>query len=87
MGQATPLRSRRRKAKPVFYLLAGPNGAGKSTLYKALVQAGTIPVSAEFVNADLFERDHLRCMWTLQRDSQMRCNASNESIDIVSTFV
>ncbi|PKO44049.1 MAG: hypothetical protein CVU30_06085 [Betaproteobacteria bacterium HGW-Betaproteobacteria-3] len=39
--------------KPVFYLLAGPNGAGKSTLYRALVLAGTIPVAAEFVNADL----------------------------------
>lgn len=60
MGQATPLRSRRRKAKPVFYLLAGPNGAGKSTLYKALVQAGTIPVSAEFVNADLHEAANLQ---------------------------
>lgn len=44
MGQVTPLRSRRRKAKPVFYLLAGPNGAGKSTLYKALMRAGTLPL-------------------------------------------
>lgn len=60
MGQVTPLRSRRRKAKPVFYLLAGPNGAGKSTLYKALVQAGTIPAGAEFVNADLHEAAHLQ---------------------------
>lgn len=60
MGQVTPLRSRRRKAKPVFYLLAGPNGAGKSTLYKALMRAGTLPVSAEFVNADLYEAAHLQ---------------------------
>jgi predicted ABC-type ATPase len=46
--------------KPVFYLLAGPNGAGKSTLYKALVLAGTIPDTAEFVNADLYEAEHLQ---------------------------
>lgn len=47
-------------AQPVFYLLAGPDGAGKSTLYKALVQGGTIPVAAEFVNADLHEGEHLQ---------------------------
>ncbi|WP_342617482.1 zeta toxin family protein [Rhodoferax sp. GW822-FHT02A01] len=47
-------------AKPVFYLLAGPNGAGKSTLYRALVLAGTIPASAEFVNADVHEAAHLQ---------------------------
>jgi predicted ABC-type ATPase len=46
--------------KPVFYLLAGPNGAGKSTLYRALVLAGTIPTTAEFVNADLHEAAHLQ---------------------------
>ena len=44
----------------VFYLLAGPNGAGKSTLYRALVLAGTIPATAEFVNADLHEAAHLQ---------------------------
>ncbi len=60
MGQTTPIRSRRRKVKPVFYLLAGPNGAGKSTLYRALVQAGTVPASAEFVNADLYEAAQLQ---------------------------
>ncbi|WP_395056847.1 zeta toxin family protein [Polaromonas sp.] len=62
MEQVAPLRPRRRKGKdkPVFYLLAGPNGAGKSTLYKALLQAGTIPDSAEFVNADLHEAAHLQ---------------------------
>jgi predicted ABC-type ATPase len=47
-------------AKPVFYLLAGPNGAGKSTLYHALVLAGTIPATAEFVNADVYEAAHLK---------------------------
>lgn len=46
--------------QPVFYLLAGPNGAGKSTLYRALVLAGTIPATAEFVNADLHEAAHLQ---------------------------
>ncbi|MBU0588531.1 MAG: zeta toxin family protein [Gammaproteobacteria bacterium] len=46
--------------QPVFYLLAGPNGAGKSTLYRALVLAGTIPATAEFVNADLHEAEHLQ---------------------------
>lgn len=46
--------------QPVFYLLAGPNGAGKSTLYRALVLAGTIPATAEFVNADLHEAVHLQ---------------------------
>lgn len=60
VGQSTPLRQKRRKHKPVFYLLAGPNGAGKSTLYKALVQGGTIPTAAEFVNADLHESEHLQ---------------------------
>ncbi|WP_233505931.1 zeta toxin family protein [Rhodoferax lacus] len=46
--------------KPVFFLLAGPNGAGKSTLYKAHVLAGTIPATAEFVNADVYEAAHLQ---------------------------
>ena len=48
------------QAQPVFYLLAGPNGAGKSTLYQALVLAGTIPNTAEFVNADVYEAAHLQ---------------------------
>ena len=60
MGQAKPLTQRQSSNKPVFYLLAGPNGAGKSTLYKALVQVGTIPDTAEFVNADLYEAEHLQ---------------------------
>ena len=60
MARSTPVRQKRSKDKPVFYLLAGPNGAGKSTLYKALVQRGTIPSMAEFVNADLYESAHLQ---------------------------
>lgn len=66
MAQIAPLPSSRptnkpaKPAKPVFYLLAGPNGAGKSTLYKALALQGTIPASAEFVNADLHEAAHLQ---------------------------
>ena len=57
---------------PVFYLLAGPNGAGKSTLYKALVQGGTIPTAAEFVNADLHEGEHLQHI----ADPQVRSEAA-----------
>ena len=66
MAQSAPLSSSRptnkpaKPAKAVFYLLAGPNGAGKSTLYKALALQGTIPASAEFVNADLHEAAHLQ---------------------------
>lgn len=44
---------------PVFHLLAGPNGAGKSTLYRALVRDGILSADLAFINADLFERDHL----------------------------
>lgn len=54
MGQAKPIKQHQAQNKPDFYLLAGPNGAGKSTLYKALVLAGTVPGTAEFVNADLY---------------------------------
>ena len=60
MGRAATPRKRRGKTKPVFYWLAGPNGAGKSTLYRALVLAGTIAATAEFVNADLYEAAHLQ---------------------------
>lgn len=59
MGQAKPITQRQPPNKPVFYLLAGPNGAGKSTLYHALVLAGTVPGTVEFVNADLYEAEHL----------------------------
>jgi predicted ABC-type ATPase len=70
MAQSTPARKERNKNKPVFYLLAGPNGAGKSTLYKALVQGGTIPPTAEFVNADLYEGMHLQHIANLQARSE-----------------
>lgn len=61
------------QAKPVFYLLAGPNGAGKSTLYKALTLQGTIPASAEFVNADLHEAAELQHLTDpLARSEQAR---------------
>ena len=58
------------QAKPVFYWLAGPNGAGKSTLYKALVLAGTVPGTAEFVNADLYEAEHLQHIVSPQARSE-----------------
>lgn len=45
---------------PVFHLLAGPNGAGKSTLYRALVRDGILSADLAFINADLFEREHLQ---------------------------
>ncbi len=45
---------------PVFHLLAGPNGAGKSTLYRALVRDEIISGELIFVNADIFEREHLQ---------------------------
>ena len=45
---------------PVFHLLAGPNGAGKSTLYAALVRDGILSADLAFINADLFEREHLQ---------------------------
>lgn len=54
----------------VFYLLAGPNGAGKSSLYKAACLEGLIPSDAEFVNADLHERDHLQQIADLQERSE-----------------
>ena len=59
-GQAQAAPRLKIPAQPVFYLLAGPNGAGKSTLYRALVLAGSVPASAEFVNADLHEAAHLQ---------------------------
>ena len=62
-------RSSTKPAKPVFYLLAGPNGAGKSTLYKALTLQGTIPSSAEFVNADLHEAAQLQHIADLEARS------------------
>lgn len=57
-------------SKPVFHLLAGPNGAGKSTLYRALADSGTIDGELEFVNADLYEREHLQHIADLQKRSE-----------------
>ena len=61
-------------AERVFYLLAGPNGAGKSSLYRAAVKDGLIPADAEFVNADLHERDHLQHITDLQQRSEAARN-------------
>ena len=56
---------------PVFHLLAGPNGAGKSTLYRALLSSGVFAPTLEFVNADLYEREHLLHVPDLQPRSEM----------------
>lgn len=55
---------------PVFHLLAGPNGAGKSTLYRALVRDGILSADLAFINADLFEREHLQHITDPVRRSQ-----------------
>jgi predicted ABC-type ATPase len=64
-------------SQPLFHLLAGPNGAGKSTLYRALVASGGIDSALEFVNADLYERDHLQHLV----DPQQRSEAAREWAD------
>ena len=62
---------------PVFHLLAGPNGAGKTTLYRALVADGVIHEALEFVNADHYERHHLRHIM----DAQQRSEAARQWAD------
>lgn len=62
---------------PIFHLLAGPNGAGKSTLYRSLVRDGILGVDLTFVNADLYERDHLQHII----DPEQRSNAAREWAD------
>ncbi len=57
-------------SEPVFFLLAGPNGAGKSSLYRAAVNSGLIAADAEFVNADIYEREHLAHMLDAQKRSE-----------------
>ena len=57
-------------SRPIFHLLAGPNGAGKSTLYRALVVSGVIEGDLEFVNADLYEREHLQHIAGLKKRSE-----------------
>lgn len=84
MGQAAPIPQRSATHKPVFYLLAGPNGAGKSTLYKALVLAGTIPATAEFVNADLYGAAHLQHIANDQaRSEQARLWADSRRVELL----
>ena len=84
MGQAVPVPPRSTAHKPVFYLLAGPNGAGKSTLYKALVLSGTIPNTAEFVNADLYETAHLQHIANGQaRSEQARLWADGRRVELL----
>lgn len=61
----------------VFFLLAGPNGAGKSSLYRAAVNSGLIAADAAFVNADLYERDHLAHI----PDAQKRSEAARDWAD------
>ena len=62
---------------PDFHLLAGPNGVGKSSLYRSLVLDQRIPADAEFVNADLYERDHLQHI----TDPQTRSEAARHWAD------
>ena len=61
----------------VFHLLAGPNGAGKSTLYRALMRDGILGLDLTFVNADLYERDHLGHIF----DPEQRSNAARKWAD------
>ncbi len=62
---------------PVFHLIAGPNGAGKSTLYRYLIQPRYPQL--DFINADLYERDHLiHLRDALQRSEAARAWADAE---------
>jgi predicted ABC-type ATPase len=63
--------------RPEFHLIAGPNGVGKSSLYAHRVADGTIHPDAEFVNADLYERDHLQHI----ADAQARSEAARQWAD------
>lgn len=60
-----------------LHLLAGPNGAGKSTLYRALVCEGILGPPLEFVNADLYEAEHLQHI----ADGQARSQAARTWAD------
>jgi predicted ABC-type ATPase len=44
------------KSAPRFILLAGPNGAGKSTYYERVVKPLADRFDAEFINADVIEK-------------------------------
>lgn len=60
---------------PVLHLIAGPNGAGKSTLYRYLIQPRYPQLN--FINADLYERDHLGHL----RDALQRSEAARAWAD------
>ncbi len=55
---------------PIFHLLAGPNGAGKSTLFRALVADNVLSKSLPFINADIYERNHLEDISDLEARSE-----------------
>jgi predicted ABC-type ATPase len=64
-------------SRPVFFLLAGPNGAGKSTLYRAALEQGLLPAQAQFINADLYEAQHLAHV----ADSEQRSGLARQWAD------
>jgi predicted ABC-type ATPase len=71
---------------PTFHLLAGPNGAGKSSLYRALVAEDAINTQLEFVNADIYERDHLkRIKNSLKRTEVARAWAEGRRSDLLQS--
>ncbi len=71
---------------PVFHLLAGPNGAGKSSLYRALLAENVIDAKLEFVNADIYERDHLkRVKNPLKRTEAARAWAEGRRSDLLQS--
>jgi predicted ABC-type ATPase len=70
----------------VFHLLAGPNGAGKSSLYRALLATNIIDAKLEFVNADIYERDHLkRIKNPLKRTEAARAWAEGRRSDLLQS--
>jgi predicted ABC-type ATPase len=71
---------------PVFHLLAGPNGAGKSSLYRALLAENVIDAKLEFVNADVYERDHLKRLKNpLKRTEAARTWAESSRSDLLQS--
>jgi hypothetical protein len=60
-----------------FSPVGRPNGAGKSTLFRALVRDGIIGADLTFVNADLYERDHLQHI----ADSEQRSSPARHWAD------
>jgi predicted ABC-type ATPase len=71
---------------PIFHLLAGPNGAGKSSLYIALLAENVIDAKLEFVNADIYEREHLkRIKNPLKRTEAARAWAEGRRSDLLES--